>query len=38
VQRHSDLWEAMNSPREGAQIERAKPHGAAAVAGRLSKA
>jgi len=25
VQRHSDLWEAMNSPRERARIERATP-------------
>jgi addiction module HigA family antidote len=30
VQRRSDLWEAMNSPRERARIERAKPLGAAA--------
>jgi addiction module HigA family antidote len=25
VQRRNDLWEAMNSPRERARIERAKP-------------
>lgn len=25
VQRRSDLWKAMNSPRERARIERAKP-------------
>src|SRR5580658_7646019 len=30
VQRRSDLWEAMNSPRERKRIERAKPLGAAA--------
>ena len=30
IQRRSDLWEAMNSPRERARIERAKPLGAAA--------
>jgi len=30
VQRRSDLWEAMNSPRERERIERAKPLGAAA--------
>src|SRR6266404_4633846 len=30
VQRRSDLWEAMNSPRERKRIERAKPPGAAA--------
>ena len=30
VQRRSDLWEAMNSPRERERIERAKPIGAAA--------
>src|SRR6266487_4099095 len=31
VQRRSDLWEAMNSPRERERIERAKPLGAAAA-------
>ncbi|HEV2381918.1 MAG TPA: HigA family addiction module antitoxin [Terriglobia bacterium] len=30
VQRRSDLWEAMHSPRERKRIERAKPLGAAA--------
>jgi plasmid maintenance system antidote protein VapI len=30
VQRRSDLWEAMNSPRERERIECAKPLGAAA--------
>jgi len=30
VQRRSDLWAAMNSPRERERIERAKPLGAAA--------
>src|ERR1700760_2330630 len=30
VRRRSDLWEAMNSPRERKRIERAKPLGAAA--------
>src|SRR5262244_4391247 len=30
VQRRSDLWKAMNSPRERERIERAKPIGAAA--------
>jgi antitoxin HigA-1 len=30
IQRRSDLWEAMNNPRERARIERAKPIGAAA--------
>ncbi len=30
VPRRSDLWEAMNSPRERQRIERAKPLGAAA--------
>ena len=30
VQRRSDLWEAMNSPRERKRIERAKPVRAAA--------
>jgi addiction module HigA family antidote len=30
VQRRSDLWEAMNSPRERKRIERAKPLVAAA--------
>jgi addiction module HigA family antidote len=30
VQRRSDLWEAMNSPRERKRVERAKPLGAAA--------
>ncbi len=30
VQRRSDLWEAMNSPRERARMERAKPLGVAA--------
>jgi plasmid maintenance system antidote protein VapI len=25
IQRRGDLWEAMNSPRERARIERAKP-------------
>ena len=30
LQRRSDLWEAMNSPRERKRIERAKPLGAAA--------
>jgi addiction module HigA family antidote len=30
AQRHDDLWEAMNSPRERERIERAKPLGAAA--------
>lgn len=30
VQRRSDLWEAMHSPRELARIERAKPLEAAA--------
>ncbi len=30
IQRRSDLWEALNSPRERARIERAKPLGAAA--------
>jgi addiction module HigA family antidote len=30
VQRRSELWEAMNSPRERERIERAKPLGAAA--------
>src|SRR6202043_2275094 len=30
VQRRTDLWEAMNSPRERERIERAKPLGAAA--------
>ena len=30
VQRRSDLWEAMNSPRERARIERATPLGTAA--------
>jgi antitoxin HigA-1 len=29
VQRRTDLWEAMNSPRERKRIERAKPLGAA---------
>src|SRR5260370_39108177 len=29
VQRRSDLWEAMNSPRERERIERARPLGAA---------
>ncbi len=31
VQRRSDLWEAMNNPRERERIERAKPLGAAAA-------
>ena len=30
VQRRSDLWKAMNNPRERERIERAKPLGAAA--------
>src|SRR6202166_3916070 len=30
VQRRSDLWKAMNSPRERKRIERAKPLGAVA--------
>jgi len=30
VQRRTDLWEAMNSPRERKRIQRAKPLGAAA--------
>jgi hypothetical protein len=30
VQRRSDLWEAMHSPRERKRIERAKPLGSAA--------
>ena len=30
AQRRSDLWEAMNSPRERERIARAKPLGAAA--------
>src|ERR1700761_4918208 len=30
VQRRTDLWEAMNSPRERQRIKRAKPIGAAA--------
>src|SRR5271163_4493234 len=30
VQRRTDIWEAMNSPRERERIERAKPLGAAA--------
>jgi antitoxin HigA-1 len=30
VQRRSDLWEAMNSPRERKRIERAPPLGSAA--------
>ncbi len=30
IQRRSDLWEAMNSPRERERIERAKPINAAA--------
>src|SRR5580658_8894516 len=30
IQRRSDLWKAMNSPRERARIERARPLGAAA--------
>ena len=30
VQRRSDLWEAMNSPRERERIERATPLGTAA--------
>lgn len=30
VQRRSDLWEAVNSPRERERIERARPLGAAA--------
>jgi addiction module HigA family antidote len=30
VQRRSDLWDAMNNPREAERIERAKPLGAAA--------
>ena len=30
LQRRSDLWEAINSPRERERIERAKPLGAAA--------
>jgi addiction module HigA family antidote len=30
VQRRSDLWEAMNSPKERERIERAKPLGRAA--------
>jgi addiction module HigA family antidote len=30
TQRRSELWEAMNSPRERERIERAKPLGAAA--------
>ena len=30
VQRRGDLWVAMNSPRERARIERARPLGAAA--------
>ncbi len=30
VQRRSDLWEAMHTPRQRKRIERAKPLGAAA--------
>jgi antitoxin HigA-1 len=30
VQRRSDIWEAMNSPRERERIRRARPIGAAA--------
>src|SRR5436305_9641816 len=30
VQRRSDIWEAMNSPRERERIKRARPLGAAA--------
>jgi plasmid maintenance system antidote protein VapI len=30
VQRRTDLWEAMNSPRERKRIERARPLGHAA--------
>jgi addiction module HigA family antidote len=30
VLRRSDLWEAMNSPRERARVERARPLGTAA--------
>ncbi|HEY1932493.1 MAG TPA: hypothetical protein VGG99_10810 [Acetobacteraceae bacterium] len=30
MQRRSDLWNAMNTPRERARIERARPLGAAA--------
>jgi addiction module HigA family antidote len=30
VQRRSDLWEALHSPRERARIKRARPLGAAA--------
>src|SRR6201987_1932930 len=30
AQRRSDLWEAMNSPRDRERIERARPIGAAA--------
>ena len=30
TQRRSDLWQAMNTPRERERIERAKPIGAAA--------
>lgn len=30
IQRRSDLWEAMNTPRERERIERARPIGAAA--------
>src|SRR5215469_18783423 len=30
IQRRTDLWEAMNSPRERERVERAKPIGAAA--------
>jgi hypothetical protein len=30
VQRRTDLWEAMNSPRERARIDRAKPLSSAA--------
>jgi hypothetical protein len=30
VQRRSDLWQAMNSPRERERIARAKPLGVAA--------
>src|SRR6266481_1573023 len=31
VQRRSDLWDVMNSPRERERIERAKPLGVAAA-------
>ena len=37
VQRRSDLWEAMNSPRERKRIERARPLTDAAIEGKPSR-